>query len=114
MSEREEKAVRIARDLYRLGYDICGFVAEDEKTPVKADRKQVVGTVADIPLLMGKVNVDEIVLAVESKNNKALMGILYSLYRYKRPIKVLADRVRHAVENPASDDTGNPVGRRDG
>ena len=87
-----EKAVRIAHDLYRLGYDICGFVAEDEKTPVKADRKQVVGTVADIPLLMGKVNVDEIVLAVESKNNKALMGILYSLYRYKRPIKVLADR----------------------
>ncbi len=87
-----EKAVRIARDLYRLGYDICGFVAEDEKTPVKADRKQVVGTVADILLLMGKVNVDEIVLAVESKNNKALMGILYSLYRYKRPIKVLADR----------------------
>lgn len=87
-----EKAVRIAHDLYRLGYDICGFVAEDEKTPVKADRKQVVGTVADIPLLMEKVNVDEIVLAVESKNNKALMGILYSLYRYKRPIKVLADR----------------------
>lgn len=35
---------------------------------------------------------DEIVLAVESKNNKALLGILYSLYRYKRPIKVLADR----------------------
>ena len=41
---------------------------------------------------MEKENVDEIVLAVESKNNKALLGILYSLYRYKRPIKVLADR----------------------
>ena len=87
-----EKAVRIAHDLYRLGYDICGFVSEDERTPVKADRNQVLGTVEDIPVLMEKENVDEIVLAVESKNNKALLGILYSLYRYKRPIKVLADR----------------------
>lgn len=86
------KAVRIAYDLYRLGYDICGFVSEDERTPVKADRNQVLGTVEDIPVLMEKENVDEIVLAVESKNNKALLGILYSLYRYKRPIKVLADR----------------------
>ena len=86
------KAVRIAHDLYRLGYDICGFVSEDERTPVKADRNQVRGTVEDIPVLMEKENVDEIVLAVESKNNKALLGILYSLYRYKRPIKVLADR----------------------
>lgn len=86
------KAVRIAHDLYRLGYDICGFVSEDERTPVKADRNQVLGTVEDIPVLMEKENMDEIVLAVESKNNKALLGILYSLYRYKRPIKVLADR----------------------
>ncbi len=86
------KAVRIAHDLYRLGYDICGFVSEDERTPVKADRNQVLGTVEDIPVLMEKENVDEIVLAVESKNNKALLGIFYSLYRYKRPIKVLADR----------------------
>lgn len=86
------KAVRIAHDLYRLGYDICGFVSEDERTPVKADRNQVLGTVEDIPVLMEKENVDEIVLAVESKNNKALLGILYSLYLYKRPIKVLADR----------------------
>ena len=86
------KAVRIAHDLYRLGYDICGFVSEDERTPVKADRNQVLGTVEDIPVLMEKENVDEIVLAVESKNNKMLLGILYSLYRYKRPIKVLADR----------------------
>ena len=51
------KAVRIAHDLYRLGYDICGFVSEDERTPVKADRNQVLGTVEDIPVLMEKENV---------------------------------------------------------
>lgn len=86
------KAVRIARDLYRMGYNIYGFVSENDKTAVKADRAQVLGTVQDIPALMENGNVDEIVLAVESRNNKELLAILYSLYRYKRPIKVLADR----------------------
>lgn len=86
------KAVRIARDLYRMGYNIYGFVPENDKTAVKADRAQVLGTVQDIPALMENGNVDEIVLAVESRNNKELLAILYSLYRYKRPIKVLADR----------------------
>ncbi|MCD7851168.1 MAG: sugar transferase [Parabacteroides sp.] len=86
------KAVRIARDLYRMGYNIYGFVSENDKTAVKADRAQVLGTMQDIPALMENGNVDEIVLAVESRNNKELLAILYSLYRYKRPIKVLADR----------------------
>ncbi|WP_293665174.1 sugar transferase [uncultured Parabacteroides sp.] len=86
------KAVRIARDLYRMGYNIYGFVSENDKTAIKADRAQVLGTVQDIPALMENGNVDEIVLAVESRNNKELLAILYSLYRYKRPIKVLADR----------------------
>ena len=44
---REESCPH-AHDLYRLGYDICGFVSEDERTPVKADRNQVLGTVEDI------------------------------------------------------------------
>lgn len=87
-----EKAVRIARDLYRLGYDICGFVSEDALTPLKADRTEVLGTVGDIPVIMEKEKVDEIVLAIESKDNQVLLEILYSLYRYKCPVKVLVDR----------------------
>lgn len=87
-----EKAIRIARDLYRMGYEICGFVSENEDIQPKAHPDQVVGTVNDIPVLMEQKSVDEIVLAIESKDNKVLLEILYSLYRYKRPIKVLADR----------------------
>ena len=34
----------------------------------------------------------DVLIRDESKNNKVLLGVLYSLYRYKRPIKVLADR----------------------
>ena len=87
------KAVRIARDLHRLGYNIYGFVSEDDRTSVKVDRAHVLGTVRDLPELMGGGHIDEVVLAIESKDNKALLGILYSLYRYKRPVKVLASRI---------------------
>lgn len=87
------KAVQMAQDLYRLGYNIYGFVREDGKTPVSADAGQVLGTVDDIPSLMEKNEVDEIVLAAETNENKVLLSILYSLYRYKRPVKVMADRL---------------------
>ena len=42
--------------------------------------------------MMQRQEVDEIVLAVESGDDKVLLGILYSLYRYSRPVKVLAER----------------------
>ena len=87
------KAVAIANDLYRLGYNIYGFVQEDGQTQVKADTGRVLGAVEDISSLMESENVDEIVLAAETNDNKVLLCILYSLYRYKRPVKVMADRL---------------------
>ena len=86
-----EKALRIARDLYRMGYHIVGFLAEDGQT-VKAEPSHVLGTVAELDAVMQRQEVDEIVLAVESGDDKVLLGILYSLYRYSRPVKVLAER----------------------
>lgn len=88
-----KKAVQMAQDLYRLGYNIYGFVREDEKAPVCAEARQVLGSVDDIPSLMEKNEVDEIVLAAETNENKVLLCLLYSLYRYKRPVKVMADRL---------------------
>lgn len=88
-----EKAVWIAKDLYRLGYHIYGFVSEDNKAPVKVQPLQLLGTVEAIPSLMDSGQVDEIVLAVDTNDHQVLLGILYSLYRYKRPIKVLADKL---------------------
>ncbi|MFQ9022233.1 MAG: hypothetical protein ACLR6J_14835 [Parabacteroides merdae] len=60
---------------------------------------------------MMEKRMDEIVLAVESKNNKVLLESLYSLYRYKRPIKCWRDRFNMFSKIQLSDDTGNPVGR---
>jgi exopolysaccharide biosynthesis polyprenyl glycosylphosphotransferase len=88
-----EKAVSIAQDLYRMGYDIYGFIQEKENVEIKVDSEKVIGTIQDIPVCMETGLIDEIVLAIESKDDRDLLGILYSLYRYKCPIKVLADRL---------------------
>lgn len=88
-----KKACRIAGDLYKMGYDVAGFVREDEETAVEVREKSVLGNVRTIPELMDNGSIDEIVLAVETRDNKRLLGILYSLYRYKRPIKVTADQL---------------------
>ena len=74
-----------------MGYHIVGFLAEEGQT-VKAEPSHVLGTVAELDAVMQQQEVDEIVLAVESGDDKVLLGILYSLYRYSRPVKVLAER----------------------
>lgn len=88
-----KKACRIAKDLYQMGYNISGFVPEDDTTPVKADKKEVAGDLSDLPVIITEKRIDELVLAAETDDNKKLLNILYSLYHYKLPIKVLADKL---------------------
>lgn len=88
-----DKAVQMAADLYRLGYNIYGFVRESDTALVKVAPAEVLGSVHDIPALMEQGQIDEFVMASDSKDNKELLCSLYSLYRYKRPVKVLADRL---------------------
>lgn len=87
------KACRIAKDLYRMGFTICGFLPEDQMTPVEVDKKEVVGVLDDLPVIVTEKRIDELVLATETDDNKKLLNILYSLYHYKLPIKVLADKL---------------------
>jgi len=72
-----EKAHRLANDMKNLGYSIAEFVSEDNAEN-------------EIPTILEKQSVDEFVLAPEKKDDKALLHILYSLYSYKRPVKILA------------------------
>ena len=47
---------------------------------------------AGSPEIVEEKKVDELVVALETVDNNRLMDILYSLYCYKRPIKILADK----------------------
>lgn len=88
-----EKACRIAKDLYRMGYNISGFVPEDSTTPVEVEMQEIAGELAGLPAIVEEKRIDELVLAAETDDNKKLLNILYSLYHYKLPIKVLADKL---------------------
>lgn len=73
-----ERAQRIAGDLTRLGYRVIGLVAtqEMERLPERFEREPA----------------DELVVALEADEQQQLQPIIYSLYKYKCPIKIWADK----------------------
>ena len=73
-----ERAQRIAGDLTRLGYRVIGKVAiqEMERLPERFEREPA----------------DELVVALEADEQQQLQPIIYSLYKYKCPIKIWADK----------------------
>lgn len=87
------RAARIASDLYRLGFHISGFIPEDEVTPLSVKKEEVVGTLSDLASVITDRSIDELVLAAETEDDKKQLTILYSLYHYGLPIKVLADKL---------------------
>lgn len=88
------KAAGIAKDLYKMGFQVVGFVPEmdDDTVVARVEPSLIVGGFQDIDRLVDELKVDEFVLAQEIADNEKQLYILYSLYRYKRPIKVLVDK----------------------
>ncbi|MDR2811453.1 MAG: sugar transferase [Tannerellaceae bacterium] len=86
------KARQIANNLYDMGYRIAGFAAEDQQAEVTVEPHLLLGTVHDLPDIVPNKHIDEIVVAIESTNNEKRIHLLYPLYRYKCPIKILADK----------------------
>ena len=73
-----QRAQRIAEELDRLGYRIIGTVATQ--------------TVERLPERFEQEPADELVVALEADEQQQLQTIIYSLYQYKCPIKIWADK----------------------
>lgn len=86
------KACQLADNLFRLGYNIVGFVRQDEEAEVQVSSDTVAGSLDDIPALMEQGKIEELIIAVDTCSNDMLLKIIYSLYRYKCPIKVWVDK----------------------
>lgn len=86
-----EKACSVANGLYKSGYEIAGFVTLPEAGNANIDKGKVLGEMSDLPVIMKNYKIDELVVAVSSKDNRQFLDIVYSLYVYKLPIKVLSD-----------------------
>lgn len=87
-----EKACQLADDLFRLGYEVVGFIRSDDSADMQVSSNQVIGRLNDIPALMENRQIEELIIAVDNCSNDTLLGIIYSLYRFKCPIKVLVDK----------------------
>lgn len=86
------KAQHTATALYQLGYTIAGFVKESEEATVAVESEVLLGSFDQLPQIMDAHRVDELVVAMDQPESEEQSAILYSLYSYKRPIKVLADQ----------------------
>lgn len=86
-----ERARKIAQNLYGLGYHIAGFVREEEDVPLVVNPAEVLGMLDELPEIMQGRPVDELIIALDKKDDMQQIAILYSLYKYKRPIKIWAD-----------------------
>ena len=57
------------------------------------EKNEIAGGLYDLPSVVADRKIDELVLAAETEDDKKQLTILYSLYHYKLPIKVLADKL---------------------
>ena len=81
-----QHALEARHDLERLGYRVEGFVG----TPSAKCVPETLGSVDDLPKLMSTRPAHELALVVEPGGDADAVRILYSLYRYKCPVKIWA------------------------
>ena len=86
-----DNAIKMRDNLCKIGYNVAGFVEEKElSSPISADlREEVLGTTEDIPEILTKNKIDELVVAVKSED---VVSLLYKLYQYRLPVKVMVDK----------------------
>jgi exopolysaccharide biosynthesis polyprenyl glycosylphosphotransferase len=86
-----KKASGIAESLYSLGYTGVGFIDDEMGDFACVEKEKIRGRLSDLSAIMKEIHVDELILAPEVKNNEHFLSIVYSLYVYNLPIKVIAD-----------------------
>ncbi|GHT10751.1 exopolysaccharide biosynthesis protein [Bacteroidia bacterium] len=88
-----EKALQTKRLLDKpsesLMYSIQGFIDTSILLPhQKTGNQPVIGSVADLGSLINELGTEELIVAVDTDDDDELLGLLYSLYQYKLPIKL--------------------------
>lgn len=88
-----ENARKMREDLYESGYSVVGFVKinKDVATPA-VDTDEILGTTEELMEILEKHKADGLVVAIDDENKSNAIQLLYSLYHYKKPIKIMADK----------------------
>jgi exopolysaccharide biosynthesis polyprenyl glycosylphosphotransferase len=88
-----EKALQIKKLLNKpsdsLSYTIQGFIQINQPSSKKAvDERLILSSLDDLKTIINDLNTEELIVAVDSEEKDDLLGLLYSLYQYKLPIKL--------------------------
>jgi len=85
-----KNADKARENMRELGYQIAGFVrAKEEPETSVVPAEEIIGVTDELAELIEQRKIDEIVVAIDSGNIAKLM---YSLYRYKKPVKIMAEK----------------------
>lgn len=87
-----EKALLLSQYLEKVGTKVTGFVRISSKEDLHVNSEQILGNSADLPDLMKQYPIEELVVATDALDETDLSKFLYSLYQYKKPIKVWIDK----------------------
>ncbi|MCC8144781.1 MAG: sugar transferase [Tannerellaceae bacterium] len=104
-----KKAIHVASSLSNSGYTITGLIKEECEEIPENISYPVLGSLEDLPDIVNRFRVDELVVALETSDNYKLVNILYTLYHHKCPIKISADRMDTLAKIKIKTLTGTPL-----
>jgi len=76
-----------------LGYDIKGYVSLPQEAAA-VEPAEIAGAIDQLDEIISSLGIDEIIIAIDSDNDKEVIQVLYSLYKYNIPIKLYAGKSR--------------------
>lgn len=74
-----------------LGYNVLGYIEIDPSEDKNHSRSaNILGGLNDLENIINELQVEELIVAIDSDDNQELLKVLYPLYQYKLPIKIPA------------------------
>jgi exopolysaccharide biosynthesis polyprenyl glycosylphosphotransferase len=94
-----KKALQIKKLLEQpsgsLGYTVLGYInAGSSLGKISGDQTPVLGDLTHLGAIIKETGAEELIVAIDSEDNKQLLSLLYSLYEYKLPIKLPLSYIR--------------------
>lgn len=112
-------AVKMKANLSQLGYCVVGFIRENgtatagdsaardtTSTTPSLNQQEVLGTTDDLTEILKEHHIDQLVVAVNGEN---VVQLLYKLYQYRLPIKVMVDKTNFLSKAKINTIHGLPV-----
>jgi exopolysaccharide biosynthesis polyprenyl glycosylphosphotransferase len=102
-------AVKMRENLARLGFRVVGFIREksaDSDITEAVDPHETLGTTDDLPEILKTQQIDQLFVAVSGDE---VVSLLYKLYQYRLPIKVMVDKTNFLTKAKINTIHGLPV-----